>query len=71
MTPLSVGLRLAVTKMVGATKAHDEQLQCTQVPPRPRSRRALLARCSLRISRHLGFVEASFQFGKLALWCRV
>jgi len=32
----------------GATKAHDEVLQRTQVPPRPGSHQRLLARCSLR-----------------------
>jgi hypothetical protein len=52
MTPLSVGPRLAAAVMAAATKAHDEVLQGTQVPPPLGSHQRLLARCSLRISRH-------------------
>ena len=48
MIPLSVGPRLAAAATAGATKAHDEVLQRTQVPPRPGSHQRLLARCSLR-----------------------
>jgi hypothetical protein len=53
MTPRPVGPRLAAAVTVGATKAHDEALQRTQVQPQPGSHRRLLARCSLRISRHI------------------
>jgi len=53
MTPLSVGPRMAAAVTAAATKAHDEVLQGTQVPPPPGSHQRLLARCSLRISRHV------------------
>jgi hypothetical protein len=48
MIPHSLGLRLPAAVTRGATKAHDEVLQRTQVPPRPGSHQRLLARCSLR-----------------------
>jgi hypothetical protein len=48
MIPPSLGLRLPAAVTRGATKAHDEVLQRTQVPPRPGSHQRLLARCSLR-----------------------
>jgi hypothetical protein len=48
MIPPSVGLRSAAAVTMAATKAHDEVLQRTQVPPRPESHQRLLARCSLR-----------------------
>jgi hypothetical protein len=48
MIPPSLGLRLPAAVTRGATKAHDEVWQRTQVPPRPGSHQRLLARCSLR-----------------------